>query len=130
VRVVVDGEEHEVAEGSTILRALTGLGIDVPSLCDYERLAPYGESRMCLVRVDGDRPPVAACVTAVRAGVSIESAPEDIETSRREVLRMLARHYPEAAVAVRPTSRYTGCSHATQSRRRRMTRVLSCVTRP
>ncbi|MGH8978789.1 MAG: molybdopterin-dependent oxidoreductase, partial [Acidimicrobiia bacterium] len=102
MRVVVDGDEHDVADGLTVLRALTSIDISVPSLCDDERLAPYGECRMCLVRVDGVPQPVAACVTPVRAGMSIETAAEDLEDARREMLRMIARHYPGGAVAAAP----------------------------
>ena len=68
MEIVVDGVTMEVAEGLTVLHALERVGIDVPSLCDDTRLAPYGECRMCLVRVDGRSQPVASCATgSVRA---------------------------------------------------------------
>jgi len=72
---VVDGTEIDVREGASILRALGEVGIDVPSLCDDPRLAPYGECRMCLVRVGGAAQPVAACLTAVEHAMVIETAP-------------------------------------------------------
>ena len=99
-RVVVDGEEIDVPEGASILRALGDVGIAVPSLCDDVRLAPYGECRMCLVRVDGGAQPVAACMTAVEPAMVIETAPEDIESVRRGVMRLLADSYPAGATAV------------------------------
>ena len=99
---MVDGEPVEVANDSTILHALAGAGLELPSLCDDGRLAPYGECRMCLVRIDGHPQPVAACTTGVESGMVIETAPADLESARREVLGMLACHYPADAVADAP----------------------------
>ena len=45
------------------------LGIDVPTLCYSDRMAPYGACRTCLVEVDG-RKPVASCHTPVTDGLS------------------------------------------------------------
>jgi len=96
--ITVDGATVDVSDGVTILHALGRIGVDVPSLCDDQRLAPYGECRMCLVRVDGQAQPIPSCATEVRAGMVIETAPPDIESARAGVLRMLARHYPPGAV--------------------------------
>jgi len=100
--IVVDGMPVDVANDSTVLHALERAGIDVPSLCDDPRLAPYGECRMCLVRVDGQPQPVASCATPVRAQMVIETAPPDIESARAGMLGMLARHYPPSAVLKAP----------------------------
>ena len=94
VRVTVDGREVELPEGGSLLHALSGCGVDVPSLCDDPRLAPFGECRMCLVRVDGGPQPVAACMARVHQGMVVETAPADIEHARREILRMLAQRQP------------------------------------
>ena len=102
MKIVVDGATVETAEGLTVLHALERVGVDVPSLCDDSRLAPYGECRMCLVRVDGQSQPVASCATWVRPGMVIETAPSDIESARAGVLGMLARHYPPGAVLRAP----------------------------
>jgi formate dehydrogenase major subunit len=101
MRITVDGAEHEVLP-TTILRALRPIGIELPSLCDDERLEPNGSCRMCLVRVEGHQQPVAACATPVAAGMVIETAPADIEALRRGVLEMSARHYPGAAIEHAP----------------------------
>ena len=86
MKIVVDGVTMEVAEDLTVLHALERAGIDVPSLCDDARLEPYGECRMCLVRIDGQSQPVASCATRVRPGMAIETAPADIESARAGVL--------------------------------------------
>ena len=112
MRIVVDGAPIEVVDDdSTVLHALEQADIDVPSLCDDRRLAPFGECRMCLVRVDGHEQPVASCMTGVRAGMVIETAPADIELARAGMLRMLARHYPPAAVAAAPDEAFHQLLH-------------------
>jgi formate dehydrogenase major subunit len=101
-QVTIDGRPCTLRAGETILHALVTVGIDIPSLCDDARLEPYGECRMCLVRVSGADKPVAACATPVVAGMQIETAPADIEAARRGILGMLARHYPPDAVEEAP----------------------------
>jgi formate dehydrogenase major subunit len=106
MKIRVDGATVDVEQDLSILHALEGIGIDVPSLCDDRRLEPYGECRMCLVRVDDQPQPVAACATTVHPGMVIETAPADIESARTGVLRMLARHYPPDAVIGNPDENF------------------------
>jgi formate dehydrogenase major subunit len=102
VRATVDGVEHDLLAGATILHALAAVGIEMASVCDDVRLAPYGECRLCLVRIDGERQPVIACATPVATGMRIETAPEDLEVIRRGILGMIAAHYPAGAPAAAP----------------------------
>jgi formate dehydrogenase major subunit len=99
MNVTVDGRSLDVPAGQTVLHALRAAGIELPSLCDDPRLDPYGECRMCLVRVDGDAQPVAACLASVVPGMVVTTASPDLQTARREMLRMVASHYPDAVVA-------------------------------
>ena len=105
MRVMVDGESVEVTEGSTILHALAATGYELASLCDDGRLVPYGECRMCLVRIAGRPQPVAACIATVEPGMVIETAPADLEAARRSALAMLALEYPAEAAAAEPDLR-------------------------
>jgi predicted molibdopterin-dependent oxidoreductase YjgC len=41
-RVVVNDQPREVEAGLTVLAVLRRVGIDVPQLCDDDRLAPVG----------------------------------------------------------------------------------------
>jgi formate dehydrogenase major subunit len=102
VRVTVDGIELDLPDSQTILRALIEVGVDVPSLCDDPRLTPYGECRLCLVRVDGHPQPVAACATPLSPGMTIETHPDDLESVRRGILGMIASHYPAGVPETEP----------------------------
>lgn len=102
MHVTVDGVDAEIPDGVSMLHGLRAIGIDLPSLCDDPRLEPYGECRMCLVRVDGHPQLVASCVTPPVSGMTIETAPDDVESARRGILAMTARHYPVDAFADAP----------------------------
>jgi len=102
VRITVDGRTVDVPEGLTLLHALATVGTEVPSLCDDARLAPYGECRMCLVHVDDREQPVAACLTPVVAQMTVTTRSDDLESTRRGLLEMLAEHYPADSIAARP----------------------------
>ena len=102
MRITVDGADADVPDGASILHGLRAVGINLPSLCDDARLEPYGECRMCLVRVAGREQLAAACVTRVAPGMVIETAADDIESARRGLLAMTARRYPPAVVADAP----------------------------
>jgi formate dehydrogenase major subunit len=102
MRITVNGSDVDVPDAMTLLHGLRAAGIDVPSLCDDDRLEPYGECRMCIVRIDGRPQPVASCATFPHDDMVVETAPDDIESARRGILAMAARHYPPEATAAAP----------------------------
>lgn len=88
MNAIIDGIVLEVVPGETILHAARRLDIDVPTLCQADGLHPEGGCRMCLVRVDGRKRPVAACHTALEAGMRIETATRELVALRRTLLGM------------------------------------------
>lgn len=91
VRLTVDGVEVEVADGATILDAAGEAGASVPTLCDDDRLDPYGGCRLCLVAVDGAPRPVPACATPVTEGLAVDTA-ATADLQRTLVEMLLADH--------------------------------------
>lgn len=94
VRVAIDGRTVDVPEGATALEALRIAGLDVPTACHDSRLKPAGSCRLCLIRVKGFPRPVTACALRVEDGMALEVEAQDLLDTRRDELRMLARHYP------------------------------------
>jgi formate dehydrogenase major subunit len=101
-RLTIDGREVESTDGVTVLQAMRSVGLDVPTLCHDDRLAPSGGCRLCLVSVKGSHRPVAACTTPVADGMDIETHTSALERLRRTQLELLAEHYPADAVAAAP----------------------------
>ena len=67
-KVTIDGQEIEVAPGTTILQACQQAGIEIPHFCYHERLNIAGNCRMCLVEVERSPKPVASCAMPVADG--------------------------------------------------------------
>ncbi|MDX2289335.1 MAG: NADH-quinone oxidoreductase subunit NuoG [Hyphomicrobiaceae bacterium] len=64
-KLIVDGNEIEVADGITLLQACEMAGAEIPRFCYHERLSIAGNCRMCLVEVKGAPKPVASCAQTV-----------------------------------------------------------------
>jgi predicted molibdopterin-dependent oxidoreductase YjgC len=90
VEVKIDGKSVSVPEGSTILDAARELGIDTPTLCFLETLAPVNVCRVCVVELEGSRTLVPACSRKAEPGMSIQTDSERVRLSRRTVLEFLA----------------------------------------
>lgn len=101
-RITIDGLSLEVPEGTTVFAAAQKIGIDIPHLCQDDRLKPFGGCRMCLVSVAGAPHLVSSCNTPVHDGMSVATRSSEAESSRRETLIELARHSPEAPVRSAP----------------------------
>lgn len=91
IRLEIDGKFVEAQEGMTILQAARGAGIDIPTLCHDERLAPYGACRLCTVEITKDNRTrlVASCVYLVEGGLVVETNSERVNKIRKMLLELL-----------------------------------------
>ena len=104
LQVIINGQPTQCEPGQTILSGLRSVGADVPTLCDDPRLAPIGACRLCVVEVDGQARPVAACTTPLVQGMVIQTHTLALEECRRTLLRLLAQNYPAKALGHDPLS--------------------------
>ncbi|RJR32541.1 MAG: hypothetical protein C4567_18495, partial [Deltaproteobacteria bacterium] len=51
VKLTINDKLVEVPEGTTVLEAARKVGVNIPTLCYYEAIKPYGGCRLCLVEV-------------------------------------------------------------------------------
>ena len=94
VTVTINGRKLEIPPGTTVLRAARTAGISVPSLCDYELLAPIGACRMCLVEVEGMKRLQTACTLLPADGMAVTTESEVLSKARRDVLELLLINHP------------------------------------
>jgi NADH-quinone oxidoreductase subunit G len=73
VTVTIDGFEIAVPKGTWIIRAAELLGIAIPRFCEHPLLEPIGACRQCLVEVEGQRKPIASCITACTEGMVVHT---------------------------------------------------------
>src|SRR5690242_8314951 len=93
-KVTIDGQELEVAPGTTILQACQQAGIEIPHFCYHERLNIAGNCRMCLVEVERSPKPVASCAMPVADGNVILTQSEKARKARHGVMEMLLINHP------------------------------------
>src|SRR5437660_6558527 len=93
-KVTIDGQEIEVAPGTTILQACQQAGAEVPYFCYHERLMIAGNCRMCLVEVEKSPKPVASCAMPVADGNVIHTQSPTAIKARHGVMEMLLINHP------------------------------------
>jgi NADH-quinone oxidoreductase subunit G len=101
-KLIVDGQEIEVENGTTLIQACEAAGAEIPRFCYHERLSIAGNCRMCLVEVKGAPKPQASCAMSVndlRPGP--EGQPPEIRTNsplvkkaREGVMEFLLINHP------------------------------------
>jgi len=91
MRLEIDGKFVEVEKGMTILKAARQAGIDIPTLCYDERLAPYGACRLCTVEITKNNRTrlVASCVYLVEEGLVVKTDSDKVRKIRRMILELL-----------------------------------------
>jgi len=89
VNLTIDGREIAAEPGTTILQAARSVGIDIPTLCQDDRLEPFAACRLCLVDVSGAPAPVASCGAEVREGMQVSTSTPEIDEQRRVLLDLL-----------------------------------------
>jgi len=88
--LTLDGERVAFEEGETIYEVAARVGQTIPSLCYDPRLEAFGGCRLCVVRVEGVRGPLASCTTKASDGMIVATATEEIEALRKTLLEMVA----------------------------------------
>ncbi|MCD6291654.1 MAG: molybdopterin-dependent oxidoreductase [Anaerolineae bacterium] len=89
IRFTIDGQQVEVPEGTTVLRAADQAGIYIPRLCDHPSLTPYGGCRLCIVEVEGIPTLQTSCTLQARDGMVVYTNTPKVREAREFVLTML-----------------------------------------
>jgi len=94
VTVTINGIEHVVPEGTSIMRAAGEAGCAIPKLCATDSLQAFGSCRMCLVEVDGRRGTPASCSTPVEDGMVVRTQTPKLEKLRKGVMELYISDHP------------------------------------
>jgi formate dehydrogenase major subunit len=94
VAVTIDGLEVSVPPGTSVLRAASIAGVDVPKLCATDSLDAFGSCRLCLVEVDGVRGTPASCTTPCSDGMVVRTRSERLSKLRRGVMELYISDHP------------------------------------
>ena len=96
----IDGKEVQAKQGMTVLQAAQEAGIRIPTLCNHEKLEPYGGCRICTVEVEtrGRTSLVAACLYPVEKDLTVRTRTEKVDKIRKVILELLLSHAPGSPV--------------------------------
>jgi len=100
VTLTIDDKEVKAQKGVTILEVARSVGIDIPTLCYHEKLAPYGACRLCTVEIiRGQRSRlVTSCVYLVEDGLIVKTESEPAIKVRKMILELLWARAPGVQV--------------------------------
>ena len=93
-KITIDGTEHEVEAGMTILQASEQAGKEVPRFCYHDRLSIAGNCRMCLVQMERSPKPVASCAMPVADGMVVYTDTPEVKKMRQGVMEFLLLNHP------------------------------------
>jgi NADH-quinone oxidoreductase subunit G len=94
VKMTIDGNEHEIDAGLTVLQACEQIGIEIPRFCYHERLSIAGNCRMCLVEMERSPKPIASCAMPVAEGMIIRTNTPAVQKMRKGVMEFLLINHP------------------------------------
>lgn len=94
VKVVIDGNEISVPEGTLVVEAAKHVGASIPVYCYHPKLDPAGLCRICLVEIDKMPKLQIACATRVSAGMVVHTSSAKVAEARRGVLEFLLLNHP------------------------------------
>lgn len=93
INITINGNEYQVAEGSTILEAIRSNGMDITTLCYLKECLNVGKCGVCAVEVEGKNNLVLACLTKVEEGMVIKTDTEKVqERVKTRVSALLNKH--------------------------------------
>jgi len=95
VTLTIDGRAVTVPEGTSVLRAARGAGIDIPKLCASDNLAAYGSCRLCLVEVEGAKGTPASCTTPCADGMVVRTDTDTVHALRHGVMELYLSDHPQ-----------------------------------
>ncbi|MEU9807858.1 NADH-quinone oxidoreductase subunit G [Mycobacterium sp. NPDC050853] len=96
ITVDIDGTSISVPKGTLVIRAAELIGVQIPRFCDHPLLEPVGACRQCLVEVEGQRKPLAACTTTVTDQMVIHTqvTSESAQKAQSGVMELLLINHP------------------------------------
>ena len=93
IKITIDGKVIDVNEGTTILDAARQAGVDIPTLCHYEKISPCVSCFICVVKISGQEKFIPSCATQVQDGMVVDASSDEVRNCRRQALElMLSEH--------------------------------------
>ena len=100
MEITLNGINVHVEEGWTILDAAKFYGANIPTLCHFEGLEPYGSCRLCTVEIGKDDKSklVVSCIYPVKEGLMVRTHSPRVVKARKMLVELLVARCPTSKV--------------------------------
>ncbi len=99
LNIKINGADCQAEAGQTILSACRAEGVTIPTLCNDERLKPFGSCLLCRIEVKGARGTMLACATEIAEGMEITTESEAISKARKMNIELLLSQHDGDCIA-------------------------------
>lgn len=104
LNIILNGKIVPGFKGETIYELAKRNGIEIPTLCNDERLEPYSSCFVCVVEVEGMRGLQPSCSTKIAEGMKITTNSDKVMKSRKSALELLlSNHYADCSAPCKQT---------------------------
>ena len=94
VTLEIDGVIVTVPDGTSVMRAASTAGNQIPKLCATDTLKSFGSCRLCLVEIKGRRGFPASCTTLVAEGMKVRTESPKLQQLRYGVMELYVSDHP------------------------------------
>lgn len=94
VTLEIDGVNITVPKGTSVMRAATEAGVNVPKLCATDSLEAFGSCRLCLVEIEGRKGYPASCTTPCEPGMKVKTQTNKLADIRKGVMELYISDHP------------------------------------
>jgi len=94
VTLTIDGFEVTVPEGTSVMRAASEAGLQIPKLCATDSVEAFGSCRLCVVEVEGRRGTPSSCTLPVAEGMVVRTQSQKLKKIRKGVMELYISDHP------------------------------------
>ncbi len=96
LNVILNGKPVKGNKDESILTLAKRNGIEIPTLCNDDRLEPFSSCYVCVVEIEGMKTLQPACSTLITEGMKIETKSTKVIKARKTALDLLlSNHYAD-----------------------------------
>ncbi|MFA4994844.1 MAG: NADH-quinone oxidoreductase subunit NuoG [Bdellovibrionales bacterium] len=93
-KLIIDGIEVEVAQGTSVLQACQKAGSEIPHFCYHDKLSVAGNCRMCMVEIEKTPKPVPSCTLPCADDMVVHTNSPMVKKAREGVMELLLINHP------------------------------------
>lgn len=104
LNIILNGKIVQGIKDETILQLCRRYDLEIPTLCNDERLEPFSSCYVCVVEVEGMRGLQPSCSTKIAEGMKITTNSDKVLQSRKSALELLlSNHYADCVAPCKLT---------------------------